>query len=151
MRSLGLKPSETELQDIMNEIDADHSGTIDFDGIVLSFIFPLILQLYKAHVCGHTHKTKHFPKTTEFATIMAHKVANADSEAELRAAFRVFDKDDSGTIDTAELRHLMKSIGEDLTDEQIEEMIREADKDGDGCIDCECAFVFRIDCRREVT
>ncbi|KAK3174851.1 hypothetical protein OEA41_002097 [Lepraria neglecta] len=76
----------------------------------------------------------------EFATIMAHKVANADSEAELRAAFGVFDKDGSGTIDTAELRHLMKSIGEDLTDEQIEEMIREADKDGDGCIDCESTF-----------
>ena len=38
MRSLGLKPSETELQDIMNEIDADHSGTIDFDGILLSWV-----------------------------------------------------------------------------------------------------------------
>lgn len=73
---------------------------------------------------------------------MAHKVANADSEAELRAAFGVFDKDGSGTIDTEELRHLMKSIGEDLTDEQIEEMIREADKDGDGCIDCKSTFIF---------
>lgn len=33
MRQLGLKPSETELEDIMNEIDSDHSGTIDFNGI----------------------------------------------------------------------------------------------------------------------
>lgn len=74
---------------------------------------------------------------------MAHKVAQSDSDAELRAAFRVFDKDDNGTIDTAELRQLMKSIGEDLTDEQIEEMIREADQDGDGSIDCEsCCFLF---------
>ena len=90
----------------------------------------------------HPKVLLHNPLTnpSEFATIMAHKVANADSEAELRAAFGVFDKDDSGTIDTAELRHLMKSIGEDLTDEQIEEMIREADKDGDGCIDCESTF-----------
>ena len=76
------------------------------------------------------------PSPTEFATIMAHKVAQSDSDAELRAAFRVFDKDNNGTIDTAELRQLMKSIGEDLTDEQIEEMIREADQDGDGSIDC---------------
>lgn len=33
MRQLGLKPSDTELEDIMNEIDSDHSGTIDFNGI----------------------------------------------------------------------------------------------------------------------
>ena len=32
MESLGLKPSKTELQDIMNEIDVDQSGTISFDG-----------------------------------------------------------------------------------------------------------------------
>ena len=32
MKSLGLKPSDIELQDIMNEIDVDQSGTISFDG-----------------------------------------------------------------------------------------------------------------------
>lgn len=32
MESLGLKPSKTELGDIMNEIDVDQSGTISFDG-----------------------------------------------------------------------------------------------------------------------
>ncbi len=74
---------------------------------------------------------------------MAHKVAQSDSDAELRAAFRVFDKDDNGTIDTAELRQLMKSIGEDLTDEQIEEMIREADQNGDGSIDCKSSFLWK--------
>ena len=32
MRALGLKPSDTELQDLMNEIDVDRSGTINFEG-----------------------------------------------------------------------------------------------------------------------
>lgn len=34
----------------------------------------------------------------------------------------------------------MKSLGENLTDAEIEEMVREADKDGNGSIDCEFFF-----------
>lgn len=32
MRSLGLNPSDTELNDMVNEVDADNNGTIDFNG-----------------------------------------------------------------------------------------------------------------------
>lgn len=34
MRSLGQNPSESELQDMINEVDADNNGTIDFPGII---------------------------------------------------------------------------------------------------------------------
>lgn len=73
----------------------------------------------------------------EFATIMAQKVKASDSDAELRAAFEVFDKDNSGTINAQELFQVMKSIGEDFTEAQIDEMLKEADHDGDGTINCE--------------
>ena len=59
-----------------------------------------------------------------------------DFAHETRAAFNVFDKDGSGTISADELRQVMKSLGENLTDEEIDEMIREADKDRNGTIDC---------------
>lgn len=35
MRSLGQNPSESELQDMINEVDADNNGTIDFPGKTL--------------------------------------------------------------------------------------------------------------------
>jgi len=55
-----------------------------------------------------------------------------EGEEEIREAFRVFDKDGNGFISAAELRHVMTNLGEKLTDEEVDEMIREADIDGDG-------------------
>jgi hypothetical protein len=40
MRSLGQNPSESELQDMINEVDADNNGTIDFPGAAHSGIQP---------------------------------------------------------------------------------------------------------------
>ena len=51
--------------------------------------------------------------------------------------FTVFDKDGNGFISAAELRHVMTNLGEKLTDEEVDEMVREADIDGDGQINYE--------------
>ena len=65
--------------------------------------------------------------------MMTRKTANkSDSEEELREAFGAFDRDGNGYISAAELRHVMTNLGEKLTDEEVDEMIREADFDGDG-------------------
>lgn len=73
---------------------------------------------------------------------MARKMKDEDSEEELREAFKVFDKDGSGDISAAELRHVMTSLGEKLTDEEVDEMIREADIDGDGKVNYEGNELF---------
>lgn len=49
----------------------------------------------------------------------------------------MFDKDNDGYISAAELRHVLTNIGEKLSDEEVDEMIREADIDGDGQINYE--------------
>jgi len=76
----------------------------------------------------------------EFLTMMARKMKDTDSEEEIREAFRVFDKDGNGFISAAELRHVMTNLGEKLTDEEVDEMIREADIDGDGQVNYEGIF-----------
>eukprot|EP00178_Gracilaria_changii_P001768 TRINITY_DN12475_c0_g1_i1.p1 TRINITY_DN12475_c0_g1~~TRINITY_DN12475_c0_g1_i1.p1 ORF type:complete len:151 (+),score=49.16 TRINITY_DN12475_c0_g1_i1:60-512(+) len=59
------------------------------------------------------------------------------SEEDIIDAFKVFDKNGNGTISAAELRHVMSNIGEKLSDEEVEEMLREADVDPEGQINYE--------------
>ena len=73
----------------------------------------------------------------EFLSLMARKMKETDTEEELMEAFRVFDRDCNGFISAAELRHVMANLGEKLSEEEIDEMIKEADLDGDGAINYE--------------
>jgi len=73
----------------------------------------------------------------EFLLMMAMKNRAAEMEEDIREAFKVFDKDGNGFITSMELRFVMGNLGEKLTDDEIEEMILEADIDGDGQINYE--------------
>ena len=84
----------------------------------------------------------------EFLTMMARKMKDTDTEEELKEAFRVFDKDGNGFISAAELRHVMTNLGEKLTDEEVDEMIREADIDGDGQVNYDGELMCFIDIYR---
>ena len=66
----------------------------------------------------------------------------------MNIANEVFDRDGNGFISAAELRHVMTNLGEKLTDEEVDEMIREADVDGDGQINYEESDhrIFHSDC-----
>jgi calmodulin len=60
----------------------------------------------------------------------------ANFEEEMRSAFKVFDKDNSGTISKDEMAQVMKMFGEALSSEELDLMLQEVDKNGDGTIDC---------------
>ena len=50
---------------------------------------------------------------------------------------RVFDRNGDGYISKTEFKHCMMHFGEQFTDEEVEEMIAEADSNNDGQIDYE--------------
>lgn len=54
------------------------------------------------------------------------------TDEEILEAFRAFDLDKNNFIGAAEIRHVLINIGEQVTDEEVDEMIRMVDKDGDG-------------------
>ncbi|XP_047386354.1 calmodulin-like protein 6 [Sciurus carolinensis] len=60
-----------------------------------------------------------------------------NQESELRAAFQVFDKESKGYIDWNTLKYVLMNAGEPLNEVEAEQMMKEADKDGDGTIDYE--------------
>ncbi|XP_022063704.2 calglandulin [Acanthochromis polyacanthus] len=60
-----------------------------------------------------------------------------NQDAELRAAFKVFDKEAKGYIDWNTLKYVLMNAGEPLNEIEAEQMMKEADRDGDGTIDYE--------------
>ena len=104
MQSLGIQITQTELEDMINDVDADGNGSIDFP---------------------------------EFVALMSKKMTETETREELKAAFSHFDKDGNGVIDRNELLLVMEQLGERLSDQEADEMMQEADCNGDGQIDFE--------------
>ena len=52
------------------------------------------------------------------------------SHSEFKEAFSLFDKDGDGTITTKELGTVMRSLGQNPTEAELQDMINEVDADG---------------------
>src|SRR5690606_30070002 len=55
----------------------------------------------------------------EFLSMMQRRMKNTDNEEQIREAFKVFDKNGSGYIEISELKHVLTTIGEKLTPEEV--------------------------------
>ncbi|XP_052764533.1 neo-calmodulin-like isoform X6 [Mya arenaria] len=110
MRFLGMSPTQQEIADAMRALDTNRNGRIEF-------------------------KEFHALMQAEMAKLNESDITN--NQETVRSAFRLFDKDGNGYIDQKELRVAMKKLGEALTDKELEDMMKQADVDGDGQINYE--------------
>ena len=73
----------------------------------------------------------------EFLTIINQKDKDVDEEEEVLKAFKVFDKEGNGLININELKDIMLNIGNNWSEDELNEMLGEADIDMDGYINYE--------------
>lgn len=55
----------------------------------------------------------------------------------LNKRFQIFDQDQDGFITLSEFKEVMVKLDPDITDEEVDEMMKSMDLDGDGKIDYE--------------
>lgn len=104
IKNLGHKVNEVEVIEMIQEVDLDGNGSVDFK---------------------------------EFLGLMVRKMKDIEIDDELLETFKVFDKDGNGYITVDELRNVILTIGDDVSTEEVEEMIKIADRDLDGKISFE--------------
>ena len=73
----------------------------------------------------------------EFLSIINQKDKDVDEEEEVLKAFKVFDKEGNGLININELKDIMLNIGNNWSEDELNEMLGEADIDMDGYINYE--------------
>ena len=66
---------------------------------------------------------------------------STDVDETIKEAFYIFDSDGSGAISSEEFRKVMMTLGAQMTDEEVTEIIEEVDVDGDGQINLEGNFI----------
>ena len=71
----------------------------------------------------------------EFVQMMQVKLQEVDVQEEIIEAFRVFDKERTGFIPRTELKTILVSMGETMTDEEAEDLLQEAPANPEGNID----------------
>mmetsp|Transcript_12449 Transcript_12449/g.30517 ORF Transcript_12449/g.30517 Transcript_12449/m.30517 type:complete len:80 (+) Transcript_12449:65-304(+) len=59
------------------------------------------------------------------------------SESDIREAFQTFDRDGNGFIGASDLHNTYLAINENLNDDEVDELIRLVDHDGDGQVSYE--------------
>ncbi|KAM5136602.1 centrin-1 [Callospermophilus lateralis] len=139
-KKVGPKPELTEdqkqeVREAFDLFDADGSGTIDVKELKVAMRalgFEPKKEELKKMISEVDREGTGKISFNDFLAVMTQKMSEKDTKEEIMKAFRLFDDDETGKISFKNLKRVAAELGENLTDEELQEMIDEADRDGDG-------------------
>mmetsp|Transcript_22220 Transcript_22220/g.30451 ORF Transcript_22220/g.30451 Transcript_22220/m.30451 type:complete len:193 (+) Transcript_22220:50-628(+) len=140
-----------EIKEAFNLFDTEGKGNIDVRELKAAFR-ALGFQVKKSEIRQmFIDMDKDLSSATvgfdEFVEMVTPRMLNRDSREEIMKVFALFDDDNTGAISFKNLKRVATELGENLTDEELQEMVDEADRDGDGVINEE--EFYRVMRKRE--
>ena len=114
--------------------DADKDGNITIKelGDVLKKLGQNLSDAELQEIISEVDKDKNGSiDINEFMELMASKMKDDDTDDELTDAFRLIDIDNNGYITKAEFAKVMEILGEPLTPEELDEVMKDYDDDND--------------------
>ncbi|XP_063729031.1 neo-calmodulin-like [Symsagittifera roscoffensis] len=129
-----------EFYEIFTSADDDESMTVDADELqrCLRIADPNISRRELAEIIDEVDTDGSGDISfEEFLDIMKKRKYQNFEEEELRVAFHSFDKNRSEFIEADDVKKLLASLGENISEADAIEMVRIADTDGDGKVSFE--------------
>lgn len=129
-----------EIRDAFDLFDTDSSGTIDARELKVAMRalgFEPGKDEIKRMIAQVDASGSGTIDYADFLSLMTVKMGERDSREEILKAFRLFDDDNTGVITLENLRRVARELEEDLTDDDLREMIDEADLTGKGSVNQE--------------
>merc|ERR1711990_1118528 len=124
-----------EIREAFGLFDADASGMIDvreLNAAMRALGFEVKNEELKKMVTDIDNDGNGTIEFGEFLEMMTGKMGEKDTRGDIEKGFKLFDDDNTNKTSFRNLARVAEELGENIDDEELQDMINQADRDGDG-------------------